>query len=266
MLKRVLSAIMIVLIFVPLLMIGEFPFAIFMAILGMMSAYELLKIKDKDGNIPILMKILVYIAVCFMVLYNSSSVTFNYTIDYKIMSILVFMFIIPIVLINDNKRYSVGTALYLLSATLFLGFSFNLMVIFRNYDLNYLIYLLLIAVITDVFAYTSGKLIGRNKMTPKISPNKTWEGAIVGTFMGVFVASSFYHVFINHNYSLVILILITIGLSIVGQIGDLVFSMIKRHYKEKDFSSLIPGHGGVLDRFDSIIFIALAFILVMGIM
>ena len=266
MLKRVLSAVMIVLIFVPLLIIGNTIFTVFMSVLGMMSAYELLKIKDKDGKIPIIMKLLVYVTVCFMVFYNSSSVTFNYTIDYRFISALVFMFIIPIVLINDNKKYSVGTALYLLAATLFLGFSFNLMVIFRNYDLNYLVYLLLIAVITDSFAYIGGKLIGRNKMTPNISPNKTWEGAIVGTFMGVFVASSFYHVFINHNYSLVILILITTMLSVVGQIGDLVFSMIKRHYKEKDFSSLIPGHGGVLDRFDSIIFIALAFILVMGIM
>ena len=118
---------------------------------------------------------------------------------------------------------------------------------------------------TDTFAYITGRLVGRHKLCPNISPNKTIEGFIGGTLMGVVVATSFYHVFINSSISLSILILVTMTLSIVGQLGDLVFSMIKRYYDKKDFSNLIPGHGGILDRFDSLIFIALAFILVSGI-
>ena len=116
------------------------------------------------------------------------------------------------------------------------------------------------------FALITGKLVGKHKLVPKISPNKTIEGLLGGVIMGTFIASSFYHVFINPTISLVMVILITTALSIVGQIGDLVFSMIKRYYNKKDFSNLIPGHGGILDRFDSIIFIALAFILVADIL
>ena len=70
---------------------------------------------------------------------------------------------------------------------------------------------------------------------------------------------------INPNMSLIFITLITIMLSLVGQLGDLVFSSIKRYYDKKDFSDLIPGHGGILDRFDSIIFVVLAFIIVLGI-
>ena len=263
--NRVLSSAVMVLIFVPLLLIGGVPFTIFMAVLSLLGVYELTKIQDKDDSVPLLIKVFTYVMVAFIVFYNMNNIDFNYTIDYKFITILISLFVIPIVFINDNKTYNISDALYLISITLFLGFSFNVIALIRNYDLMYLIYLLLISTMTDVFAYISGKLIGKNKLCPKISPNKTIEVAVVGTFMGVFIASSFYHIFINHSYSLVMLILITTCLSIVGQIGDLVFSMIKRYYKTKDFSNIIPGHGGILDRLDSLIFISLAFILIMEI-
>ena len=125
----------------------------------------------------------------------------------------------------------------------------------------YIIYLLLITTITDTFALFTGMLVGKHKLCPSVSPKKTIEGAIGGTVAGTFVATAFYTTVIDPSMSLAFVVIITIILSLLGQLGDLVFSSIKRYYDKKDFSNLIPEHGGVLDRFDSLIFVVLAFII-----
>ncbi len=111
---------------------------------------------------------------------------------------------------------------------------------------------------TDILAYLVGKSIGKHKFS-EISPNKTIEGCIAGVIGAVLFGAGlvfvFNHVF-NMNFSYVTVILIEIILSVVGQIGDFAASSIKRYVGIKDFSNLIPGHGGMLDRLDSIIFIA----------
>jgi hypothetical protein len=120
-------------------------------------------------------------------------------------------------------------------------------------------------IVTDSFALFTGMLVGKHKLAPEISPKKTIEGAVGGALMGTFVATAYYVTVINPAVSLVLLILATLLLSVVGQIGDLAFSSIKRYYGKKDFSDLIPGHGGILDRFDSVVFVAMAFVILFGI-
>ena len=262
--KRVLSAIVLVIIFVPLLIIGGLPFNIFMSVLAAGALYELIHIKETKKKIPFLIKIFAYIMVLFFTFNSTNVIDFQYTLDYRIMSCIIFMFLSPLVFINNTDKYSINDALYLVGSVLFIGLSFNLIVVTRNYDLKYIIYLFLITTMTDTFALFTGKLIGEHKLTT-ISPKKTVEGLLGGTFMGTFVAVAFYQTVINPNMSLVFIIFVTVMLSLVGQIGDLVFSAIKRYYNKKDFSDLIPGHGGILDRFDSMIFVVLAFIIVLGI-
>ena len=262
--KRVLSAIVLVIIFVPLLIIGGLPFNIFMSVLAAGALYELIHIKETKKKIPFLIKIFAYIMVLFFTFNSTNVIDFQYTLDYRIMSCIIFMFLSPLVFINNTDKYSINDALYLVGSVLFIGLSFNLIVVTRNYDLKYIIYLFLITTITDTFALFTGKLIGEHKLTT-ISPKKTVEGLLGGTFMGTFVAVAFYQTVINPNMSLVFIIFVTVMLSLVGQIGDLVFSAIKRYYNKKDFSDLIPGHGGIHDRFDSMIFVVLAFIIVLGI-
>ena len=262
--KRILSAIIMILIFVPLLFIGGVPFTILMTLLALASMYELITIREKKKEVPMIIKVISYLLVIFSSILTYNQNIFSYTMSYQLISFIVLLFLLPILLKNKSMDYDINDALYLVGSLLFINIAFNLILVVRNYSLNYLIYLLLITVITDTFALITGMYIGKNKLAPSISPHKTIEGFIGGALMGTFVATTFYFTVIDSNISLVILILTTAFLSVVGQLGDLVFSSIKRTYGVKDFSNLIPGHGGILDRLDSIIFVILAFILVMG--
>ena len=259
--KRVLSAIVMIAIFVPLLLIGGKVFAIFMTLLAVLGLYELIHIRESKKEFPFLMKIFAYVMVVFFSLSHFDSIDFIYTMDYRVVAFIIFAFLSPMVFIHDYKKYNLNDALFLIGSVLFIGLSFNLFIICRNYDIMYIIYLLLITTITDTFALFTGMLIGKHKLCPSVSPKKTIEGLLGGTIFGVFVATAFYVTTINPSISLAFVIVVTTILSLVGQLGDLVFSSIKRYYDKKDFSNLIPEHGGILDRFDSLIFVVLAFII-----
>ena len=111
---------------------------------------------------------------------------------------------------------------------------------------------------TDIFAYFVGRKIGKHKFS-KISPNKSIEGCIAGiagSIMCMLIYAVICNNFMNCNFNYWIITIIAVILSIIGQIGDFAASSIKRYNQIKDFSNLIPGHGGMLDRIDSVIFIA----------
>ena len=151
------------------------------------------------------------------------------------------------------------TSFFLVGSILLLGTAFNTMIFVRMFSLTKFIYLILIFILTDTFAYFGGKAFGKHKLIPHVSPNKTIEGSVIGSLIGTIGASIFYHYLVNPiNYKVIIA---TFILSIIGQIGDLLFSKLKRENDIKDFSNLIPGHGGILDRLDSTIAIMLGYLL-----
>lgn len=115
----------------------------------------------------------------------------------------------------------------------------------------YLWLVFIIAFGSDTFAYFAGNLFGKNKLSPTISPNKTVEGSIGGV-IGSFVLTLIFSYLYAKNHMIKLLFLAVLG-SLVSQSGDLVASKIKRYTGVKDYGRLIPGHGGILDRFDSII-------------
>lgn len=133
-------------------------------------------------------------------------------------------------------------------------------------DLKYgnviLFWLILTVWFTDIFAYFFGSLIGGPKLAPNISPKKTWSGFFGGILGAIFIAFQFYEA-MSFYFDQTWLILLTISISVIAQIGDLMESYIKRKANVKDSGQLIPGHGGILDRVDSLlaasIFAAMAF-------
>ena len=123
---------------------------------------------------------------------------------------------------------------------------------------RYIWYPLIAAWGTDIFAYVVGKKIGKHKFS-KISPKKSIEGAIAGVIGSLLMALAYTYIantFWGMNISYLYIIGMGIVLSLVGQIGDFSASSIKRYVDIKDYSNLIPGHGGMLDRIDSLIFLA----------
>lgn len=263
--KRIIGAIIILAIFIPFLIKGDIFFAGLSLILGLLGFKELYDIRYSENKLPLVLEILSYLCVSFLIINNYNSSELTMILGYEVLSLFMITFLVPIVIIGDFKKYNLEDALYLLGSAIFIGLSFNLLISIRNYSLLYLIYFFIITTMTDSFALFTGMLVGKHKLAPKISPNKTIEGTIGGTIMGVFISTVFYLTVINSDINLITLILITTLLSLTGQIGDLVFSAIKRVYGKKDFSNLIPGHGGILDRFDSIIFVIITAVLFLSI-
>lgn len=135
--------------------------------------------------------------------------------------------------------------------------SLSLLRYLNNYGVFFVVLVFVIAWICDVFAYLVGSLIGKHKLIPEVSPKKTVEGAIGGLLFSA-ILSLVYGIGLDlflQNIEINYLRLFLFGavLSVVSQLGDLIASLIKREYGVKDYSNIFPGHGGVMDRFDSVL-------------
>ncbi len=264
--KRIISAIIALgIIVIPLIVLGGVYFALGMTTIALLAYKELSKLKREDRKVPLLVKIIGGVILSIMV-FNSYFITsLNMIIDYKIIAALFLVLLIPVIFYNDKEKYNSNDAMFLIGGILLIGVAFSLSIYLRNYAIKYLIMFILITVLNDTFAQMFGGLIGKHKMIPTISPLKTWEGAIMGSLISTFVATTYYLTLINPDASILVVTLCILFLSFMGQLGDLLFSAIKRLYNIKDFSNIMPGHGGILDRLDSLIFVLIAFMLLINI-
>ena len=257
--QRIISAVITLIIFIPIFLKGNVIFNAAIFVVAMLGLKEFLDIKEKKKQLPMFIKVLAYLFMAMLLFGIELDQDLQLLVDFRIIAGLFLVMFTPVVLYHRSEKYSINDACYMTSGTLFLGMAMSLLIKYRSMGLDLIVYLFLITMITDTFAYITGLLIGKHKLLEVISPKKTWEGLIGGTLFGVFTCTVFYLTVINPEVPLMTVVFITFFLSLIGQFGDLFFSAIKRYYGVKDFSNIMPGHGGILDRLDSIIFVMLAY-------
>ncbi len=253
--QRIISAIIAILICVPIIILGGKYYIFLISVLALLAYKEILSLSIFDKKMPILIKILGVISLLCLVFINFESESFN-SISY--VQILIPLLLLSTPTIFYQKNYNSTDAFYLIGLILFIGLGFNGL-IFIGQNIYLLIYLFSITILGDTFAMLFGKLIGKHKLAPNISPKKTVEGSIGGFLIALVVPIIIYINLIgDFSYQLLI---VTALLAVFAQIGDLIFSKIKRDNKIKDFSNIMPGHGGILDRLDSILIVTILFMI-----
>lgn len=182
-------------------------------------------------------------------------------VKYAVFFALIYMFYMFTVPVFTNTLTDNRSTGEIFAAVLYIAVGFTSMVATRHTANGFYLFILIFAAawVTDTAAYFSGRFFGKNKLCPVISPKKTLEGAIGGTVVNVlfFVLFGFLvNRFSDLGANYIALIVMGLVSALVSQMGDLVMSAIKRIYNIKDYGDLLPGHGGILDRFDSIIAVA----------
>ena len=268
--KRILSgAIIFATVLVVFIFGNVYTVDIVLCAVALRCVYELSKTFEKKGFSPI--KWVAYLACIALGLLHILNLDSKIMFSELVLPIALVLSFADLIFRKGKKRTAVDvaiTAFEILYIVVFLSIFSKIRAMENGKLLIW--YVFITAWITDVFALYTGKTIGKHHFT-QISPNKTIEGcigglvgSILGTLLYTFALNQFSGaITINYAYA----IMMGVVLSIIGQIGDLAASSVKRYADVKDFSNLIPGQGGMLDRIDSIIFIApFAYILLSFIM
>lgn len=247
---RTITAVIALLLFLPIVIMGSWPLLVLVYLMAITGLYEILKMNRI--HIFSLPGILSLIALC-MVLMPQESYSPNIA-EYQLEIIVGLALIMLSTTVVSKNRFTFVDMGFCVLAVAYIGIGFMYFFETREAGLIYILYALLIVWLTDSGAYILGKAFGRRKLWPQISPNKTIEGSVGGTLVSVIIPIVFVSFGVMEG-SLWLLIPFTIVLSIFGQMGDLVESALKRHFDVKDSGTFLPGHGGILDRFDSFIFV-----------
>ena len=238
---RITSGVIGLILLIAIVFIGGIPLNIGVIGLSLLGLYEFFRAIKKLGFNPITS--IAYLSTIFIFIrLFYSSITMDFILTFLV--IILFSFT---VLQNDKNLIDISLTIL---GIIYIPFLLSFLVYLEGTKYIWIIFT--IAFGTDTFAYLIGSKLGKHKLSPLISPKKSVEGAIGGVLGSVIVTLIYSYIFsIGPWWS--VLILAVLG-SLVSQLGDLSASKIKRFAEIKDFGKIMPGHGGMLDRFDSIIF------------
>ncbi len=263
---RIITALAaIIVILVPcFVFLHTFALPLIVGIFAAIAVYEVIHATGGKNKVLLAISCLTAVAVPFI---------FHFNIEIPFMPVAIIYalayFIIMVPMHKKTKFNDVITALF---ATVAIPCSLSVFVLLRDIYIAdsekytkasgvfFILFAMFCAWMTDTFAYFSGRFLGKHKLCPNVSPNKTIEGA-VGGVIGNIIASSVMFIifdkyfFTMHTIALWQIIIISIVLSVVSMFGDLSASLIKRNHGIKDFGNIFPGHGGVMDRIDSCLFV-----------
>ncbi len=266
--QRVITALLLIPLPVAAVWFGEPWFTSLVAIFGVLAAFEFYRLGSSAKASPV-----TYIGLLFTLLFIISRnpdllsrLTTN--LDPTLISPLILaaamVLTLTWILLRRKKDGAIASWAWTMAGILYVGWLLGHVVSLRGLTdgRSWVFFILLATVASDTAAFFIGRAIGRHKLAPQISPNKTWEGAIAGvvgatvfsllfTPTKLFGLSNAIHI---QGLSYGEAILLGALVSVFGQLGDLTESLLKRNAKVKDSGNLLPGHGGILDRLDSIIF------------
>ena len=269
--KRLLFGAIFVVIVLGSIILGRFSAALMLLLVVMLASKEIANLFPHDQKKPLrgivgFSSVMLYV---FLSLFSESPDS----IEGHIFIAPIFFFI-PLLFALFSKKHdyvSVIGASWL--SMIFVALPCGIMTMFYNEELMgtdngwvLLIFAFILIWVNDIFAYLTGSAIGRHKLCPRISPKKTIEGSVGGTvftmlfayFINRFLLNVF---FFDNLISNVEVLFLALGVVVFGTLGDLTESMIKRHAGVKDSGNIIPGHGGILDRFDAT-FMAMPFVFI----
>lgn len=248
MMTKVVTALVLIAICLPPIIFGGKLMNVLLLVVSALASYEIASLQDQKPH-------WVFTVLCFIAI-NVISYVSEVFVGASISIWLVVLFVAEIV----DDKLSTSYVMYPFALTCLVGFALRCVLKIYTFDLGpyILLYVLLACFVCDTGAYFFGVSIGKHKMIERISPNKTWEGAI-GGYLTALVVSLAFGLIVLDAMPKELIICGSIVLPAIGEIGDLAFSSIKRKFKIKDFGNLLPEHGGVLDRVDSLIFCLMVF-------
>jgi phosphatidate cytidylyltransferase len=252
MMQRILTAVLAAAVFLPIVILGGLPLTVLIYLLATIALFELLRMKKITLlTFPGILSLFLLWVLLF------PDKTINFLTDVNIskveIALLAVLFLLSYTVITKNQ-FTFDDAGFVILATIYIGIGFYYFIETSEKGFQFIFFAMFVIWATDSGAYFVGRAIGKRKLWPEISPNKTIEGSIGGVFCALLVAVVF-QTFFPISDSFFLMLIITTLLSIFGQMGDLVESALKRHYDVKDSGRLLPGHGGILDRFDSLLFV-----------